>query len=318
MSTRSRRTIKPTRVILYMILVVAAVFFLVPVYILLVTSLKSYADVNLATMWALPRHLSLDSFISAWNGDPSKGTIGLSNNFLNSLKLTVPAALFAALVGSLNGYVLAKWKFPGSNFIFALILFGMFIPYQSILIPLMLTLQSWGKAFRPLLDNVEAWQIPFYLEWVRGLIQTYIPAYGTIGGLGLVHVIYGIPITTLIFRNYYAEIPDELLEAGKIDGAGFWGLYRFVLFPLSVPGFVVVIIWEFQSIWNEFLFAVVLTNNAASQPITVALNNLAGSYIVEWNVQMAGALLAALPTLLIFIILGRYFMRGLLAGSLKG
>jgi glucose/mannose transport system permease protein len=134
----------------------------------------------------------------------------------------------------------------------------------------------------------------------------------------LVHVIYGIPITTLIFRNYYAEIPDELLEAGKIDGAGFWGLYRFVLFPLSVPGFVVVIIWEFQSIWNEFLFAVVLTNNAASQPITVALNNLAGSYIVEWNVQMAGALLAALPTLLIFIILGRYFMRGLLAGSLKG
>ena len=260
----------------------------------------------------------LDSFLSAWNGDPSKGTIGLSNNFMNSMKLAIPATILSAIIGSLNGYVLAKWKFPGANFIFALILFGMFIPYQSILIPLMLTLQAWGKALRPLVENVQAWQVPIFLEWIKTLIETYVPAYGTIGGLMIVHVIYGIPITTLIFRNYYAEIPDELLEAGKIDGAGFWGLYRFVLFPLSVPGFVVVIIWEFQSIWNEFLFAVVLTNNAASQPITVALNNLAGSYIVEWNVQMAGALLAALPTLLIFIVLGRYFMRGLLAGSLKG
>jgi len=318
MSAGNHRAVRPSRILLYFVLILAAGFFLMPVYILVVTSLKSYADVNLATMWALPKQISLDSFLSAWNGDPSKGTIGLSNNFMNSMKLAIPATILSAIVGSLNGYVLAKWKFPGANFIFALILFGMFIPYQSILIPLMLTLQAWGKALRPLLENVQAWQVPIYLEWIKNLVQTYVPAYGTIGGLMIVHVIYGIPITTLIFRNYYAEIPDELLEAGKIDGAGFWGLYRYVLFPLSVPGFVVVIIWEFQSIWNEFLFAVVLTNNAASQPITVALNNLAGSYIVEWNVQMAGALLAALPTLLIFIVLGRYFMRGLLAGSLKG
>jgi glucose/mannose transport system permease protein len=134
----------------------------------------------------------------------------------------------------------------------------------------------------------------------------------------LVHVIYGIPITTLIFRNYYAEIPDELIEAGKIDGADFGTIYRHILFPLSLPAFVVVIIWQFQSVWNEFLFATVITNRAEVQPITVALNNLAGSFIVEWNVQMAGSLMAALPTLLIFVILGRYFMRGLLAGSLKG
>ena len=163
-----------------------------------------------------------------------------------------------------------------------------------------------------------AWQAPAYLGWWKWLVLTYTPAYGSIGGLVLAHVIYGIPITTLIFRNYYTEIPNELVEASKIDGASFGGIYRYILFPLSLPAFLVVIIWQFQSIWNEFLFATVITNKAEVQPITVALNNLAGSYIVEWNVQMAGALLAALPTLLIFIILGRYFMRGLLAGSLKG
>ena len=179
------------------------------------------------------------------------------------------------------------------------------------------TMQKWGIALKPFLTGVAAWGLPF-LYWLQWVIVTYTPAYGTIGGLVLVHVIYGIPITTLIFRNYYAEIPDELLEAGKMDGAGFLGIYRYILFPLSIPGFVVVVIWQFQSIWNEFLFATVITNKAEVQPITVALNNLAGSFIVEWNVQMAGALMAALPTLLIFILLGRYFMRGLLAGSLKG
>jgi len=131
-------------------------------------------------------------------------------------------------------------------------------------------------------------------------------------------VVYGIPITTLIFRNYYAEIPKELLEAGSIDGAGFFGIYRFIMVPLSAPGAVVVAIWQFTSIWNEFLFAVVVTSNPSVQPITVALNNMAGSFVVEWNVQMAGALLAALPTLLVYLLLGRFFMRGLLAGSLKG
>jgi glucose/mannose transport system permease protein len=162
----------------------------------------------------------------------------------------------------------------------------MFIPYQSILIPLVRFMQT-------------------------------INLYGGIPGLILVHVIYGIPITTLIFRNYYASVPNEVLQAGRIDGADFLGIYRWIMFPLSVPGFVVVFIWQFTSIWNEFLFAIVLTN-PSEWPITVALNNLAGSQIVEWNVQMAGALLAALPTLLIYIFLGRYFLRGLMAGALKG
>ncbi len=307
-----------SRIPLYLTLILAAVFYLLPVYILLVTSLKSYAEVNLATMWSIPKGIHLDSFFQAWYGDPSKGTLGLNRNFLNSIKLAIPATIISAMLGSLNGYVLSKWKFKGSNIIFPALLFGMFIPYQSILIPLVLTLQGWGQAVRPFLNSISAWDAPGYLKWLQTVLLIYTPAYGTIGGLVLIHVIYGIPITTLIFRNYYAEIPDELVEAGKIDGAGFGGIYRFILFPISMPAFVVVIIWQFQSIWNEFLFATVITNKAEVQPITVALNNLAGSFIVEWNVQMAGALMAALPTLIIFIVLGRYFMRGLLAGSLKG
>ena len=309
--------LKPSRVVIYLILVIAVVFYLMPVYLLLATSLKSYSEVNLDSMWNFPTGLHFDSFRQAWFGDPAKGMQGLSSNFMNSLKLAIPATLISAMLGSINGYIFAKWKFRGSNILFMLILFGMFIPYQSILIPMVQTMQRWGIATRPFLAGVAAWGIPF-LYWLQWIIVTYTPAYGTIGGLVLVHVIYGIPITTLIFRNYYAEIPDELLEAAKMDGADFLGIYRHILFPLSIPGFVVVIIWQFQSIWNEFLFATVITNKAEVQPITVALNNLAGSFIVEWNVQMAGALMAALPTLLIFILLGRYFMRGLLAGSLKG
>jgi len=145
-----------------------------------------------------------------------------------------------------------------------------------------------------------------------------IRLYGSIPGLILVHVIYGIPITTLIFRNYYANVPTELIEAARIDGANIFGIYRRVLFPLSLPGFVVVMIWQFTSIWNDFLFAATITSNPEAQPITVGLNNLAGSYIVEWNVQMAGSLIAALPTLLVYVFLGRFFLRGLMAGSLKG
>jgi glucose/mannose transport system permease protein len=305
--------------IIYLILTVAALFFLFPVYLLIVTSLKSYSDVNLATMWNLPSHLSLDSFREAWFGNPAKGMQGLSGNFFNSMKLVIPGTLLATFVGSINGYILSKWKFRGSDVLFPLILFGMFIPYQSILIPLVSLLQVWTTGVAGgWIHSVLSWQVPSALSWLPPLIANYIPAYGTTGGLVLIHTVYGIPITTLIFRNAYTAIPTELVEAGKIDGASIVGIYRHILVPLTLPSIVVVVIWEFTSIWNEFLFAVVLANKADVQPITVALNNLAGSYIVEWNVQMAGALMAALPTLLIYILLGRYYLRGLLAGALKG
>jgi glucose/mannose transport system permease protein len=200
--------------------------------------------------------------------------------------MVIPEAILSALLGSLNGYLLSKWKFRGSNLIFSLILFGMFIPYQSILIPLVKFMQ-------------------------------YLKLYGDLPGLVMVHIIYGIPITTLIFRNYYTGISSEILEAGRIDGASLMGLYRFIMLPLSAPSFAVVIIWQFTQAWNEFLFAVVLTNQK-NWPVTVALNNLAGSQLVQWNVLMAATFLAALPTMLIYVFLGRFFLRGLMAGSLKG
>ncbi|MEP7378943.1 MAG: carbohydrate ABC transporter permease [Chloroflexota bacterium] len=270
-----RRLARPA---VYVALVVAAVFYLIPVYLLMLTGLKGSSEVTLPHMWSLPETFGFASFADAWTA--------LSPNFLNSVKVAVPAALLSSVVGSINGYVLAKWRFRGSETLFTLILFGMFIPYQAILIPLV-------------------------------QLESNVGLYGTIQGLVLIHIIYGIPITTLIFRNYYVAIPDELVEASRIDGAGFVGIYRHVLLPLSLPGFVVVLIWQFTSAWNDFLFAATLTTQQ-NWPVTVALNNLAGSFSVAWNVQMAGALIAALPTLLIYVLLGKFFMRGLLAGSLKG
>ncbi|EGK13284.1 sugar ABC superfamily ATP binding cassette transporter, membrane protein [Desmospora sp. 8437] len=269
---------KPGRIVTYLLLILAAAFFLTPVYVMVATSFKGLEEATLDRMWELPSSLNWESYAIAWEK--------LSPHLMNSLYLAIPATLFSALLGSINGYVLSKWRFRGSDLLFTLILFGMFIPYQSILIPMIRFLQE-------------------------------IQLYNSIPGLIFVHVIYGIPITTLIFRNFYAGIPDEILEAAQIDGNGILGIYRRIILPLSIPGFVVVGIWQFTQVWNEFLFAVTLTSTA-QHPVMVALQNLSGSQIVQWNIQMAGALLAAMPTLLIYVLLGRYFIRGLLAGSLKG
>ena len=267
------------RFLIYFLLVFFVLIFLTPAYMVIVTSFKSPDQIELTRVWQLPSPWYFQSFVEAWET--------FAPNLKNSALLVVPATVLSAILGSLNGYVLSKWKFKGSNILFQLMLFGMFIPYQSILIPLF-----------QFLDRV-------------GL-------YGSIPGLVLVHVVYGLPITTLIFRNYYAEVPTEMIEAGKIDGAGFFKIYSRIVFPISLPGFVVVIIWQFTQIWNEFLFAVTLTSGTGNTPITVALQNLAGGRAVQWNLPMAGSVMAALPTLLVYLFLGRYFIRGLLAGSVKG
>ncbi len=273
----TRRT--GSHIIFYIILVALAIFYLLPIYLMILTGVKPFNEVDLKTMWSLPINgLHIENFIAGYKQ--------LAPNLKNSLVMVIPEAILSSLLGSINGYLLSKWKFRGADLIFTLILFGMFIPYQSILIPLVKFMQT-------------------------------LKLYGDIPGLILVHVIYGIPITTLIFRNYYATIGTEVLEAGRIDGASLIGLYRYIMFPLSAPSFAVVIIWQFTQAWNEFLFAVILTNQS-HWPVTVALNNLAGSQLVQWNVLMAATLLAALPTLLVYIFLGRFFMRGLMAGALKG
>jgi glucose/mannose transport system permease protein len=262
----------------YLPLVLLAVFYLLPMYVVLVTGFKGGDEISVKTMWDLPRSFSIQNYIDAFKQ--------LAPYLWNSLNVVIPAAIISSILGSLNGYVLAKWKFRGADIIFTLILFGMFIPYQSILIPL----------------------VDFMHK---------INLYGGLPGLVLTHVIYGIPITTLTFRNYYASIPNELLEAGKIDGAGMLSIYWNILLPISIPSFVVVLIWQFTQAWNDFLFSVVLTSSK-NWTVTVALNNMAGSQIVAWNVQMAASLIAALPTLLVYIFLGKYFLRGMMAGSLKG
>jgi glucose/mannose transport system permease protein len=265
------------RYLIYLPLLLVSIFYLIPMYVIVVTGFKSFDEVSLKTMWNLPSTISFDNYIEAFKK--------LAPYMWNSINMVVPAAVLSAFIGSINGFVLARWKFRGANIIFPLILFGMFIPYQSIFIPL--------------------------VEFMRA-----IGLYGGLPGLVLTHIIYGIPITTLIFRNYYATIPNEIVEAARIDGADIIKIYRYILLPLSAPAFVVVLIWQFTATWNDFLFAVVLSK-PEFWPITVALNNLAGSQIIAWNVQMAGSLLAALPTLLVYIFLGRYFLRGLMAGALR-
>jgi len=260
-------------------LLICLVFFLMPIYVMLVTGLKEATSVSLSTMWNLPTRLSGGGFMEAFER--------LRPNMGNSLMIAIPATILSACWGSVNGYLFAKWKFRGSNILFAILVFGMFIPYQSILIPLIQ-----------------------FLEILK--------LYGTIPGLVAVHVIYGLPIVSLIFRNYFANIPDEMIEAARIDGAGLIRIFTRVMLPLSMPAFVVVAIFQFTNIWNDFLFGVTILPNPQSQPVTVAVNNLSGSFSVDWNVVMAGSITAALPTALIYILLGRFFIRGLLAGSVKG
>jgi glucose/mannose transport system permease protein len=264
-------------ILLYAVLILLAAAYLLPAYLTIITSLKFPGDISLPTSWEVPPTINYNSFFEAFSL--------LKPNIVNSIILTVSATFFSTMLGSLNGYVFSKWKFPGSEIVFTLFLFGMFIPYQVILIPLFQTLRAMNL-------------------------------YGGLPGLVLAHVVYGLPITSLIFRNFYAQIPDSLMESGTLDGAGFFSIYTRIIFPLSIPGFVVTSLWQFTQIWNEFLWGICLTRHT-SNPITVGLAQLAGGQAVSWNLPMAGSILAALPVLMIYIVLGRYFIKGLLAGSVK-
>ena len=263
--------------LLYGTLSLLALAYLLPAYMMVVTALKMPENISLPQSWQVPVPLNWGSF--------SEAAALLKTSFANSVILTIFATVFSTVLGSINGYVFSKWKFRGSEVIFTLFLFGMFIPYQVILIPLFQTLRA-------------------------------MHLYGGLPGLILAHVVYGLPITTLIFRNFYAQIPDALMESAMLDGAGFFSIYARIVFPLSIPGFVVTSIWQFTQIWNEFLWGITLTRHSAN-PITVGLAQLAGGQAVSWNLPMAGSILAAVPVLLIYIFLGRYFIRGLLAGSVK-
>ena len=279
----------PTRALMYILLLFFSMFFLIPMYVMLVTGFKTFDEVSLKTMWNLPSGVAFENFQAAYEV--------LSPHLYNSIRLVIPTAMISSIIGSINGYILTKWRFPGVGLIFPLILFGMFIPYQSIIIPLV--------------------QFMNWLDMIFVNAGLDIGIAGGIPGLAMTHIIYGIPITTLIFRGYYANVPKEMVEAARIDGASLIQTYVHIFLPISIPAFVVVLIWQFTASWNDFLFAVILTSSE-NWPIMVALNNMAGSQIIAWNVQMAGSFLAAVPTLIVYILLGRYFLRGLMSGALKG
>ena len=265
-------------IVLWAILATILALYAIPVYVMVVNGLKDATSVSLATMWQWPDSLSAHGFKEAWGM--------LSPNLRNSLVMVVPAAVLSSMLGAVNGYVFAKWRFRGSEVLFALLLFGFFIPYQAILLPLVR-----------------------FLQWIN--------LYGTLPGLVLTHVVYGIGVTTLIFRNFYVNIPGSIVEAATVDGADLVQSFVRIILPLSLPAFAVALIFQFTNIWNDFLFGITVVPNPQSQPVTIALNNLSGSFSVDWNVVMAGAVIAALPTAIVYIGLGKLFVRGLVGGAVK-
>lgn len=283
------RTGRVARTLIYLFLLLFALFYLLPFAVMLVNSVKPLSEIREGNMIALPQVWTLEPWLAAWSTaqigvDPS----GLSPYFWNSIKMVVPAVAISTILGAFNGYVLTKWRFRGDTILFGFMLFACFIPFQIVLIPMARILGLAGLA-------------------------------GSTPGLVLVHVVYGIGFTTLYFKNYYQVFPTELVRAAQIDGAGFFRIFWRILLPSSGPIIVVSVIWQFTNIWNDFLFGASFADQD-SQPMTVALNNLVSSStgVKEYNVHFAGAIMAAMPTLLVYIVAGRYFVRGLMAGSVKG
>ena len=277
------------RWVLYLLLAIFAVYYMLPLFVMVTTSFKSLEEIRTGSLISLPRDITFEAWGAAWTGACSGIKCeGLRPYFWNSVIMAAPAVVISTLIGAINGYAVAQWRFRGANMIFALILFGCFIPFQVVLLPMARLLGLMGLA-------------------------------GSIPGLIMVHVIYGIGFTTLFFRNYYVTIPIELVKAAKVDGASFFRIFFSVFLPLSLPIIVVTVIWQFTQIWNDFLFGVSFSE-AGTQPVTVALNNIVNSTtgVKEYNVDMASAIIAALPTLAVYVIAGKYFIRGLTAGSVKG
>jgi glucose/mannose transport system permease protein len=278
-----------SRALLYATLLIGAAFFLAPLYVMVVTSLKDADEIRQNSLVSLPGGLNFDAWRLAWDSACTGAQCsGLEPFFWNSVWMAVPAVLISTIWGALNGYVLSLWKFRGSETLFAFLLFGVFMPFQVVLLPM---------------SQVLGWM---------GLSSS-------IAGLIFVHLLAGLPSTTLFFRNYYAAVPKDLLNAARMDGAGFWMIFFRIIVPMSTPIVMVTLIWQFTQIWNDFLFGVAFSG-ADSKPITVGLNNLANttSSVKAYNVDMAAALIAGLPTMLVYVVAGRYFVRGLTAGAVKG
>ena len=286
---KPRKVLTRRNIILYGTLFVVAVYYLIPLYVMLVTSVKGMPEIRMGNIFALPLEITFEPWAKAWSyACTGLNCDGLSRGFWNSIKITVPSVLISIAIASVNGYALANWRFKGANLFFMILLFGAFIPYQIMIYPLVIMLREMGL-------------------------------YTTLPGLVLIHTIFGMPILTLLFRNYFTTIPEELFKAARVDGAGFWGIYFRVMMPMSLPIFVVAIILQVTGIWNDFLFGVIYTK-PAYYPMTVQLNNIVNSVqgVKEYNVNMAATLLTGLVPLTIYFISGKLFVRGIAAGAVKG
>ena len=302
-SIASRRWIN--RTIIYGLLVIFAIIYLMPLFVMLVTSFKTMDEIQNGNMLALPQSPTIDPLFKAW-GEACVGLTcaGIKGYFWNSIKMVVPAVAISTILGALNGYILTKWRFPGHTLVFGLMLFACFIPFQAVLLPMASILGELGRFGATLSDE----------------IGTSLGFGNSTVNLVIVHVIYGLGFTTLFFRNYYEAFPNELVRAAQVDGASFFQIFRRIMMPNSLPIIVVTVIYQFTNIWNDFLFASAYAGSGDSMPMTVALNNVVNTStgVVEYNVNMAAAMIAAMPTLIVYIVAGRYFVRGLMAGAVKG
>jgi glucose/mannose transport system permease protein len=286
---RPRRIVTPRNIILYGTLFVAAVYYLLPLYVMIVTSLKGMPEIRVGSIFAPPLEITFEPWVKAWaTACTGLNCDGLSRGFWNSVRILVPSVILSIAIASVNGYALANWRFKGSEVFFTILIFGAFIPYQVMLYPIVILLREIGL-------------------------------YGTLSGLVIVHTIFGMPILTLLFRNYFSSIPEELFKAARVDGAGFWTIYFKIMLPMSLPIFVVAIILQVTGIWNDFLFGVVYTK-PEYYPMTVQLNNIVNSVqgVKEYNVNMAATILTGLVPLVVYFVSGKLFVRGIAAGAVKG
>ncbi len=286
---KPRRMLSPRNIMLYGTLLVAAIYYLIPLYVMVVTSLKGMPEVRLGNIFSPPLEITFEPWVKAWSqACTGLNCDGLSRGFWNSVLITIPSTLISIAVASVNGYALANWRFKGSEVFFTILIVGAFIPYQVMIYPIVIVLRELG-------------------------------IYGTLTGLIIVHTIFGMPILTLLFRNYFAGLPEELFKAARIDGAGFWAIYLRIMAPMSLPIFVVAMILQITGIWNDFLFGVVFTR-PEYYPMTVQLNNIVNSVqgVKEYNVNMAATILTGAVPLIVYFVSGRLFVRGIAAGAVKG
>lgn len=286
---KPKRAFSRRNIFLYGTLFVVTLYYALPLYIMIVTSLKGMPEIRLGNIFAPPLEVTFEPWVKAWSQACTGLTCdGLSTGFWNSVRITIPSVILSIIIASVNGYALANWKFKGANVFFTILIFGAFIPYQVMLYPIVIMLREIGL-------------------------------YGSLTGLVIVHTVFGMPILTLLFRNYFSSLPEELFKAARVDGAGFWGIYFRIMVPMSLPIFTVAMILQVTGIWNDFLFGVVYTG-PDSYPMTVSLNNIVNSTqgVKEYNVNMAATIITGLVPLTIYFVSGKLFVRGIAAGAVKG